>query len=223
MNKISTKKFAEAYEHFIKGTDAQLHHRAVKILLRNVDLEESFAGCIEEGGVKSFLLLWEHAGREEEDPNDREGLRKLGILSKKLYVKGNYQALCELFYDMVFQHTVKFLRLEERADFRKLNDHDLFTQQLLPLEIFLQFFLIGTLIRRTDFDWNRGEVIAHQNLACLIVCWGDIYNFFHEQEEEEEWEKETEARPKVGRNDPCPCGKMKEDGSPLKYKKCHGA
>ncbi|MBI2075159.1 MAG: hypothetical protein HYT82_00650, partial [Candidatus Harrisonbacteria bacterium] len=27
---------------------------------------------------------------------------------------------------------------------------------------------------------------------------------------------------KVGRNDPCPCGAKKEDGTPVKYKKCHG-
>ncbi|MCX6755060.1 MAG: preprotein translocase subunit SecA [Candidatus Nomurabacteria bacterium] len=26
----------------------------------------------------------------------------------------------------------------------------------------------------------------------------------------------------VGRNDPCPCGKVKEDGTPVKYKHCHG-
>ena len=28
--------------------------------------------------------------------------------------------------------------------------------------------------------------------------------------------------PKVGRNDPCPCGAKKSDGMPLKYKHCHG-
>ena len=27
---------------------------------------------------------------------------------------------------------------------------------------------------------------------------------------------------KVGRNDPCPCGAKKSDGTPIKYKKCHG-
>ena len=27
---------------------------------------------------------------------------------------------------------------------------------------------------------------------------------------------------KVGRNDPCPCGAKKADGTPVKYKKCHG-
>ena len=28
--------------------------------------------------------------------------------------------------------------------------------------------------------------------------------------------------PKVGRNDPCPCGAKKDDGTPKKYKNCHG-
>lgn len=27
---------------------------------------------------------------------------------------------------------------------------------------------------------------------------------------------------KIGRNEPCPCGAKKEDGSPVKYKHCHG-
>ncbi len=32
----------------------------------------------------------------------------------------------------------------------------------------------------------------------------------------------AEASAKVGRNDPCYCGKKKEDGTPVKYKHCHG-
>ncbi len=31
-----------------------------------------------------------------------------------------------------------------------------------------------------------------------------------------------QAQEKVGRNDPCPCGAIKPDGTPIKYKKCHG-
>ncbi|MEK7152288.1 MAG: hypothetical protein AAB773_02545, partial [Patescibacteria group bacterium] len=27
---------------------------------------------------------------------------------------------------------------------------------------------------------------------------------------------------KVGRNDPCPCGAKRPDGTPVKYKNCHG-
>lgn len=30
------------------------------------------------------------------------------------------------------------------------------------------------------------------------------------------------AKMTVGRNDPCPCGAMKADGKPIKYKHCHG-
>jgi len=33
----------------------------------------------------------------------------------------------------------------------------------------------------------------------------------------------VQSQPKVGRNDPCPCGKIDSaTGRPLKYKKCHG-
>lgn len=36
-------------------------------------------------------------------------------------------------------------------------------------------------------------------------------------------ENEPFSKSKVGRNDPCPCGKKKQDGDRIKYKKCHGA
>jgi preprotein translocase subunit SecA len=32
----------------------------------------------------------------------------------------------------------------------------------------------------------------------------------------------TKSKNEVGRNDPCPCGAKKEDGTPVKYKNCHG-
>ena len=34
--------------------------------------------------------------------------------------------------------------------------------------------------------------------------------------------KQFDGAGKVGRNDPCPCGAKKEDGTPIKYKHCHG-
>jgi len=33
--------------------------------------------------------------------------------------------------------------------------------------------------------------------------------------------KSSPAGKKLGRNDPCWCGKLKPDGSPFKYKNCH--
>lgn len=35
-------------------------------------------------------------------------------------------------------------------------------------------------------------------------------------------QKPINTGPKVGRNDPCPCGAKKSDGTPVKYKHCHG-
>jgi preprotein translocase subunit SecA len=32
----------------------------------------------------------------------------------------------------------------------------------------------------------------------------------------------TKSKNEVGRNDPCPCGAKKTDGTPIKYKNCHG-
>jgi len=45
---------------------------------------------------------------------------------------------------------------------------------------------------------------------------------------EEKGEKEENLEPilkaiKIGRNEPCPCGKLRADGEPIKYKKCCGA
>ncbi|MBU1130816.1 preprotein translocase subunit SecA [Patescibacteria group bacterium] len=37
-----------------------------------------------------------------------------------------------------------------------------------------------------------------------------------------ESKQRNESGEKVGRNDPCPCGATKSDGSQIKYKKCHG-
>ena len=218
MKKLDLKKFDDAYLQFVKGADATSHRRAITALLERVGLEEMFARCLAEDGVKSFFLLWERAGREEEDLKERRGLKALGVLSKRFYEKRDYRELCELFYNMIFRHTAEFLHLEERADFKKLTDHDLYTKGLLPPEIFLQLFLIETPVKNTNFDWDRNEAIAEQNLACLIVCLGDIYDFFHDQEEgeDEELENETEPRRKVGRNEPCPCGSGK------KFKKCCG-
>ena len=41
-----------------------------------------------------------------------------------------------------------------------------------------------------------------------------------------DWLKEkagVKIVPKVGRNDPCPCGALDKDDKPVKYKKCCGA
>ncbi|HPI67130.1 MAG TPA: preprotein translocase subunit SecA [bacterium] len=45
---------------------------------------------------------------------------------------------------------------------------------------------------------------------------------FSDQQQVDVNSKLTVNKEKVGRNDPCPCGATKPDGSPIKFKHCHG-
>jgi len=184
MKKVNIKKFDVAYEHLAREKDPLLHIKAVELLLAEIGMEDEFTDALKEKAfVENFFLLWERAGMEEVDPKERPGLKKLGELSKLLYEKSDYRGLCKLFSDVAFRHLANFLRLEERKDFKTITDHDLYTKDFMPPEVYLQFFLIETLAKRNDFDWNRGEEIARQNLICFILCFGDMYEFFHEEEE----------------------------------------
>lgn len=81
------------------------------------------------------------------------------------------------------RNLVDFLRLREREDFEGITDNDLYEKGLIPREIFLQFFLIETLSKTKNFDWDRNEDVINQNLACLIICFSDIYDFFNNSDD----------------------------------------
>ena len=38
-------------------------------------------------------------------------------------------------------------------------------------------------LKKGGFDWKRSEEVMMQNLACLAVCFSDIYDFFNEDDE----------------------------------------
>ena len=52
-----------------------------------------------------------------------------------------------------------------------------------------------------------------KRLQCKIKS-GTLGRFCHA--------KQYRGKLDVGRNDPCPCGREKEDGTPVKFKKCCG-
>lgn len=177
------KKFDFAYEQFLKGEDAVICYQSIKILLSEIQLDDWFEEMIEEkDSVKNFFLMWEHASLDKEDPNEKEGLSKLGIESKKFFNEKNYKKLAELYFDITLRHLANFIHLEDRKDYKKITDHDLYKKGLIPPEIYLQFFLIESMVKREDFDWDRTEEISYQNLACLAVCFLDINAFFNEDD-----------------------------------------
>jgi len=180
------KKFDGAFNLFTKEKDPILHHNAIKELLKIVDLEEEyefFSNNREEIG--NFFKMWERAERYEENPAGKKGLKKIGILSKKLYGEKRYGELCGIFCDMVFRNFADLFHLRERNDFEELTDIDLYSKNIIPSEITVQYFLIETMVKNPDFDWKRGEKIANQNLACFIVCFADIYEFLNEEYDDE--------------------------------------
>lgn len=173
-------EFDVAYNDFLYEKDVQKHHHSIRTLLSEINLENEFSLLIdEENGVRNFFLLWEKAGLLEQDQTERQGLKALGVRSKILYKKKNYKELCELFEVTVLRHIVEHINLESRSDYEDITDQDLFTQKLIPEEIYFHYFILGTLAKANDFDWNRGEKIAEQNLACMIACFEDIYGFLN--------------------------------------------
>lgn len=180
MKNRNIKKFDEAYKQFLSEKDSLMHLKAIKTLLSESDLKEWFIEFIEEkDSVKNFFLMWKYAYKYENNQKQKEGLKKLGIQSEKLYIEKNYKKLTELFFDIMLRHLVDFIHLEDREDFEEITDVEIYTKGLIPSEIYLQFFLIETMIKRKDFNWNRGEVITNQNLACFSVCFLDINAFFN--------------------------------------------
>jgi len=181
MNTADT--FSTAYGQFLYEIDPQRHRGAIRELLKPAGLANEFMDLIKEkDAVEGFFHMWAHAAELEEDPNDKKGLAHLGRESQRLYDRQDYTDLCDVFYGQIFQNLADFLRLKERSDFEELTDHDLFAKHLLPDEIYIQFFLVGTLAKNKQFEWNRGEAIARQSLACMIVCFGGMYDFFHESD-----------------------------------------
>lgn len=177
-----TKNFEVAFCGYLSEKDPRLHKKAIQEILKAIDLKDAFDELLsEKNGVSSFFLMWEAAGRLEKNSVDKKGLQRMGKLSKKFYSKKEYKKLYELFFDVMFHSFAEFVDLKARADFEEITDQDLYEKDIIPSEIFFQYFLIESPVKMKDFDWNRSEEIMTQNLACLIVCFEDIYEFFNEE------------------------------------------
>lgn len=182
MKNKQIKDFDIAFQKYLSENDSVLHKKAIQELLKGIDLKDAFDELLsKQDSVSSFFLMWQEAGKLEKNPVEKKGLKKLGKLSKKFYKKKAYKKLYELFFNLMLNNFAKFIDLENRDDFKEITDHDLYEKGIIPSEILPQYFLIEAPVKMKNFDWERNEDIMRQNLVCLIVCFGDIYEFFHEQ------------------------------------------
>ena len=173
------KNFDKSYNQFLSEEDPSAHKKAVHRILFEAGLEKEYYFVLKDKkAIADFFFSWLEAGKEETDENEKKGLQELGKFSKKYFEEKNYHELCRFYANVVLRHVVEYLHLENRPDFEKITDLDLYEKGLLPKEIFLQFFLIETL-GKPNFNWSRGKEVVEQNLACLVVCFADIYDFLN--------------------------------------------
>lgn len=177
-----TKKFDINFKKYFEEKDIVLHREAIDGLLGKIDLQDAFIELLDEkDGVENFFFMWERAGELEKNHVEKKQLQKLGKLSKEFFNKKEYKKLYELFFDIMLNNFTNYVKLRNRKDFDKITDLDLYDKSIIPPEIFLQYFLMESPIKMKKFDWKRNKEIMMQNLACLIICFGDIYEFFNEE------------------------------------------
>jgi len=184
--KMDTKALEKAFERYLKEKDPVLHKKAIRSLLEEVGLEEDLDIMDEEyNSVEEFFMNWKKAGKiMPNDSLEKAGVMELGRKSKKFYNKRQYRKLHNLFFKVMFRHVMDFLDIENHKEFDTITDADLYEKGIIPSEIHFQYFLLEAPLQIKDFDWHRSDEIMMQHLACLIVCFDDIYEFLHEMGQE---------------------------------------
>ncbi len=71
--------------------------------------------------------------------------------------------------------------------------------------------------------YQRQEQELKDTQKHMVLAGGGDVNKDGEKNPTPRRQEGSAGQSKVGRNDPCPCGAKKADGTPIKYKHCHGA
>ncbi|MDP1688589.1 MAG: hypothetical protein Q8L47_00440 [bacterium] len=117
---------------------------------------------------------------------------------------------------------------------KNLQWDELFVELLADLGIIEAVPIIKERLAKMKLnDFNRGEYeYALEKFAKVPSLyppyyktrgnWEEHFIVFEDAFFDEEKSKSILKTIKIGRNEPCPCGKLKENGEPIKYKKCCG-
>lgn len=181
-SKIKNEELEESYRDFVSSNNSVFHRKAIEKMLGMVGLGSKFKGSLKFGAKIIEDIYCNFANNVEESwvkEEEKEPILKIGTLFKKFYKEKDYRKFVETGYNLIFKNLADYLRLPERKDFQDLTDEDLYKKNLLPKEIFLQYFLIETMVKNKSFDWKRSQKIIDQNLICFDVCFTDIYAFFN--------------------------------------------
>jgi hypothetical protein len=224
MKDLKKKDVMKEIDRLVYEKDPVLHKEAIQTLLRPRSLEDDFLNLAQDKEeLEKFFHLCEFAGRASDDSEEGADLREFGKKVGNAYKKKNYDELCRLLLAMALAQLSDFIDLDENKYPEIFGPTVFFEKGLVPEPIIPEFFLLTTIAGLEGFDWKRGEKIATQNLVCFVVCFAEILQYFHDEEdaiEDEDQENadfiKIPASQKIGRNDSCLCGSGK------KFKKCCG-
>jgi len=179
---IKEEELEESYKDFVSSNNSVSHRKAIEKILGMTGLRREFKRSLKYGIDKvndTYCNFGEAAGEKRVKEEEREPIRKVGALFRKFYKNKDYRNFVDTGYMMILRNLVDTLKLKELKNYDKLTDDDLYKKGLLPREIFLQYFLIESMVKNKSFDWNRDQRIIEQNLICFDVCFSDIYAFFN--------------------------------------------
>ncbi len=230
LNAIGNDLYHQAKDFYNRKTEAmrtQMTPSLAQILKENGDKVENIVIPFTDGirGIQIYVNLKDAAAQEARPViQTLEKTMTLAIIDESW--KDHLRAMDDL------RHSVQMASYEQKDPLLiyKFEAFNLFKQMLLETNRNLISFLLRSGIPMQEapqqaarMPQQRTDMSGMRNNRAEVEAAGQAYaadenDYYEEPEQQQAAVKRTpvQAGPKIGRNDPCPCGSGK------KYKSCHG-
>jgi hypothetical protein len=141
-----------------------------------------------EGGIERVLNIFSSFASTEDDElvsdYEKKSLEQVGVLTQQYFSEGKFLSFAQMVLAMTVESLAEKYGLLDDDDLTEIGIEHVYPY--LPLEIYLQTFLLENMADERKFDWHRDERIIEQSLIVLTVSFSDIYDFIATDEISEE-------------------------------------
>lgn len=183
---MSSQEFRELIRVFTAAVDPFEHQQAIIAMLDPLDLDIEYKKLSREGGIDRVQSIFSSFADVHDDEMlsdyERKRLEQVGTLTDLYFSQKSYSSFALMIYQLLLESVL------EKYDFGIAGTTQLKSDMLyatLPEEIQLQTFLLESMANSKVFNWNREDDIVVQSLLLLTVCFGDVYSFLTEDEEDD--------------------------------------
>lgn len=168
------KKVLDIYfGNFLKSENVAEHKEAIIQLLKGVALDKEFQKATDKQGgdihLAHFLVSMQQIDdRYTKSPSETISCRKLGKLASRYYQQKEYHKITDLAFTQVLRNLIDASKSENSFNIKDLTFDDFFNKYL-SREIMLQYFILETLAKNEEFNWERNKKIIDQTFIC--ACW----------------------------------------------------